>query len=162
VLLLAAAVGLLLSLYGPALPELQASFGVGGGASGLVLSAHFAGAIAGIAWWGLERRLPARTWLRLATALLVAGALGIVFAPVWPVVLLEGASTLELSLSNSEVGAPWTRARWPNEGMPATGQPGGRMLLRFAGAEGALEVCCSAWAMAQAALIRPMWLKAWG
>jgi FHS family glucose/mannose:H+ symporter-like MFS transporter len=86
-LLLAAAVGLLLSLYGPALPELQASFGVGGGASGLVLSAHLAGAIAGIAWWGLERRLPARTWLRLATALLVAGALGIVFAPVWPVVL---------------------------------------------------------------------------
>jgi MFS transporter, FHS family, glucose/mannose:H+ symporter len=87
VLLLAAAVGLLLSLYGPVLPELRERFGVGGAGSGLVLSAHFAGAIAGIAWWGLERRLPARTWLRLATALLVAGAVGIAFAPAWPAVL---------------------------------------------------------------------------
>jgi MFS transporter, FHS family, glucose/mannose:H+ symporter len=87
VLVLAAAVGMLLSLYGPVLPELQASFEVGGRGSGLVLSAHFAGAIAGIAWWGLERRLPARTWLRLATALLVGGAVGIAFAPAWPVLL---------------------------------------------------------------------------
>jgi FHS family glucose/mannose:H+ symporter-like MFS transporter len=61
VLLLAAAVGLLLSLYGPAIPELRATFGVGGGSSALALSAHFAGAMAGIAWWGLERRLAART-----------------------------------------------------------------------------------------------------
>lgn len=33
-LLLAAAAGLLLSLYGPTIPELQERFGVGGGASG--------------------------------------------------------------------------------------------------------------------------------
>jgi MFS transporter, FHS family, glucose/mannose:H+ symporter len=88
VLVLGAAVGLLLSLYGPALPELRATYGVGGAGSALALSAHFIGATTGIAWWGLERRLAARTWLRLATALLVAGAAAIVLAPAWPVVLL--------------------------------------------------------------------------
>jgi fucose permease len=87
VLVLGAAAGLLLSLYGPAIPQLRQAYGVGGGGSALVLSAHFAGAMTGIAWWGLERRLAPRTWLRAATALLVAGAAGIAFAPAWPVVL---------------------------------------------------------------------------
>jgi FHS family glucose/mannose:H+ symporter-like MFS transporter len=87
VLVLAAAVGLLLSLYGPAIPELRATFGVGGGGSALVLSAHFAGAMTGIGWWGLERRLAPRTWLVVAAVLLVAGAVGIAFAPAWPLVL---------------------------------------------------------------------------
>jgi MFS transporter, FHS family, glucose/mannose:H+ symporter len=87
VLVLAAAVGLLLSLYGPALPELRETFGLGGGGSALVLSAHFAGAMAGIGWWGVERRLAPRTWLLLAVVLLVAGAAGVAFAPAWPVVL---------------------------------------------------------------------------
>jgi MFS transporter, FHS family, glucose/mannose:H+ symporter len=87
VLVLAAAVGLLLSLYGPAIPELRAAYGVGGGGSALVLSAHFAGAMAGIGWWGVDRRLGPRTWLLVATALLAAGAVGIAFAPAWPVVL---------------------------------------------------------------------------
>jgi MFS transporter, FHS family, glucose/mannose:H+ symporter len=87
VLVLGAAVGLLLSLYGPAIPELRAAYGVGGGASALVLSAHFAGAMTGIAWWGAARRPAPRTWLLGATALLVAGAAGIAFAPTWPVVL---------------------------------------------------------------------------
>jgi MFS transporter, FHS family, glucose/mannose:H+ symporter len=88
VLVLGAAVGLLLSLYGPAIPRLRVAYGVGGGGSALVLSAHFAGAMTGIGWWGLERRLAARTWLRVATALLVAGASGIALAPAWPVVLV--------------------------------------------------------------------------
>jgi MFS transporter, FHS family, glucose/mannose:H+ symporter len=87
VLVLAAAVGLLLSLYGPALPELRESFGVGGSGSALVLSAHFAGAMAGIGWWGVERRLAPRTWLGIAVVLLVAGAAGVAFAPAWAVVL---------------------------------------------------------------------------
>ncbi|HEV3498540.1 MAG TPA: MFS transporter [Actinomycetes bacterium] len=87
VLVLAAAVGLLLSLYGPAIPELRETYGVGGSGSALVLSAHFAGAITGIGWWGVDRRLAARTWLVIAVALLVAGAAGIAFAPAWPVVL---------------------------------------------------------------------------
>jgi MFS transporter, FHS family, glucose/mannose:H+ symporter len=87
VLVLAAAVGLLLSLYGPAIPELRAAYGVGGGGSALVLSAHFAGAMAGIGWWGVDRRLGSRTWLLVATALLAAGAVGIASAPAWPVVL---------------------------------------------------------------------------
>src|SRR4029453_15971569 len=50
-------------------------------------SAHFAGAMTGIAWWGLERRLAPRTWLLVAVVLLVAGGTGIAFAPAWPVVL---------------------------------------------------------------------------
>jgi FHS family glucose/mannose:H+ symporter-like MFS transporter len=88
VLVLGAAAGLLLSLYGPAIPRLREAYGVGGGGSALVLSAHFAGAMTGIGWWGLEGRLAARTWLRVATALLVTGAVAIVSAPAWPVVLL--------------------------------------------------------------------------
>jgi MFS transporter, FHS family, glucose/mannose:H+ symporter len=87
VLVLAAAVGLLLSLYGPAIPELRTAYGLGGGGAALVLSAHFAGAMTGIGWWGLERRLAPRTWLLVATVLLAAGAVGIALAPAWPVVL---------------------------------------------------------------------------
>ena len=87
VLVLGTAAGLLLSLYGPAIPELRARYGVGGGAAALVLSAHFLGAMTGIAWWGLERRVAPRTWLAAGTGLLAAGAAGIAFAPAWPVVL---------------------------------------------------------------------------
>ncbi|HKQ01143.1 MAG TPA: MFS transporter, partial [Actinomycetes bacterium] len=88
VLVLAAAVGMLLSLYGPAMPELREAFGVGGSGSALVLSAHFGGSMTGIIWWGLERRRAPRTWLVVAVALLVAGAAGVAFAPGWPVVLV--------------------------------------------------------------------------
>jgi MFS transporter, FHS family, glucose/mannose:H+ symporter len=87
VLVLAAAVGFLLSLYGPAIPELRAAYGVGGGGSALVLSLHFAGAMTGIGWWGLERRLAPRTWLLVAAVLAAGGAAGIAFAPAWPVAL---------------------------------------------------------------------------
>jgi MFS transporter, FHS family, glucose/mannose:H+ symporter len=87
VLMLAAAVGFLLSLYGPSIPELRAAYGVGGGGSALVLSLHFAGAMTGIGWWGLERRLAPRTWLVVAAVLAAGGAVGIAFAPAWPVVL---------------------------------------------------------------------------
>jgi MFS transporter, FHS family, glucose/mannose:H+ symporter len=88
VLVLAAAVGLLLSLYGPAIPDLRATYGLSGGGAALVLSAHFAGAMAGIGCWALgQRRFAPRTLLLVASALLVAGAVGIAFAPTWPVVL---------------------------------------------------------------------------
>jgi MFS transporter, FHS family, glucose/mannose:H+ symporter len=87
VLAFGTAAGLLLSLYGPAIPELQSRYGIGEGASALVLSAHFLGAMTGIAWWGLERRLASRTWLATGTGLLAAGAAAIAFAPAWPVVL---------------------------------------------------------------------------
>ncbi len=91
-LLLFVAVGVVLSLYGPAIPELQEHFGVGAAASGLVLSAHFAGAMVGIAGWALlDRRLGTGASLRLAAALLVAGATGLALAPVWPVALAAAA-----------------------------------------------------------------------
>src|SRR4029450_3227984 len=76
VLVLGAAAGLVLARHGPASPRLRQAYGVGGGESALVLSAHFAGAMTGIAWWGLERRLAPGTWLRAPTALRAAGAGG--------------------------------------------------------------------------------------
>jgi MFS transporter, FHS family, glucose/mannose:H+ symporter len=91
VLALGAAAGLLLSLYGPAIPELRARYGIGEGASALVLSAHFLGAMTGIAWWGLERRLASRTWLATGTGLMAAGAAAIALAPAWPLVLAGAA-----------------------------------------------------------------------
>src|SRR5829696_2972431 len=91
VLVLGTAAGLLLSLYGPALPELRSRYGIGEGASALVLRAHFLRAMTGIAWWGLERRLASRTWLVTGTGLLAAGAAAIAFAPAWPVVLAGAA-----------------------------------------------------------------------
>jgi FHS family glucose/mannose:H+ symporter-like MFS transporter len=91
VLTLGTAAGLLLSLYGPAIPELRSRYGIGEGASALVLSAHFLGAMTGIAWWGLERRLASRTWLATGTGLMSAGAAGIAFAPAWPLVLAGAA-----------------------------------------------------------------------
>ena len=91
-LLLFVAIGVVLSLYGPAIPELRQTFEVGASASGLVLSAHFAGAMVGIAGWALlDRRLGTGASLRLATALLVAGAAGLALAPAWPVVLVAAA-----------------------------------------------------------------------
>ena len=52
-----------------------------------MLSLHFAGAMTGIVWWGLERRLAPRTWLLVAAVLAAGGAVGIAFAPAWPVLL---------------------------------------------------------------------------
>jgi MFS transporter, FHS family, glucose/mannose:H+ symporter len=109
-LVLGAAIGMLLSLYGPAIPQLRAAYGVGGSGSALVLSAHFAGGMAGIGWWGLERRLATRAWLAAATALLAAGSAGIAFAPAWPVVLMAafclgtgfGVAAVELNVLLAE------------------------------------------------------------
>jgi fucose permease len=109
-MVLGAAIGMLLSLYGPAIPQLRAAYGVGGSGSALVLSAHFAGAMAGIGWWGLERRLAARARLAIATALLAAGSAGIAFAPAWPVVLMAafclgagfGVAAVELNVLLAE------------------------------------------------------------
>ena len=49
VLALGTAAGLLLSLYGPAIPELESRYGIDEGTAALVLSAHFLGAMTGIA-----------------------------------------------------------------------------------------------------------------
>ncbi|HEV8648387.1 MAG TPA: hypothetical protein VG276_03050 [Actinomycetes bacterium] len=62
-LLLFVALGAFLALYGPAIPVLRETFRVGAGASALVLSTHFAGAVAGIAGWALfGQRLRTRAW----------------------------------------------------------------------------------------------------
>lgn len=91
-LLLFVAVGVVLSLYGPAMPEFRERFGISTGDSALALSAHFAGAIVGIAGWALlDRRLGTGRLLRRAAVLLVAGSIGLALAPVWPVVLAAAA-----------------------------------------------------------------------
>jgi MFS transporter, FHS family, glucose/mannose:H+ symporter len=109
-LVLGAAIGMLLSLYGPAIPQLRAAYGIGGSGSALVLSAHFAGSLTGIGWWGAERRLASRTGLVAPTALLAAGAAGIAFAPTWPGVLVAafglgagfGVAAVELNVLLAE------------------------------------------------------------
>ncbi len=91
-LLLFVAIGVVLSLYGPAIPEFRERFGVGAGASALALSAHFTGAIVGIAGWALlDRRLGTGALLRPAAVLLVAGSIGLALAPSWPVTLAAAA-----------------------------------------------------------------------
>ena len=91
-LLLFVALGASLALYGPALPVLRERFGVDAGTSALVLSTHFAAAIAGIAGWTLlGRRLPTRGWTSAAAILLATGAVGFALAPVWPIAIAASA-----------------------------------------------------------------------
>jgi len=91
-MLLFVAIGVVLSLYGPAIPEFRERFGVGAGASALALSAHFTGAIVGIAAWALlDRRLGTGALLRQAAGLLVAGSIGLALAPSWLVTLAAAA-----------------------------------------------------------------------
>ena len=102
--LLFVAIGALYSLYGPIIPTLRASFDIGVTAAGLALSAHFAGAMAGIGGWALgEARWGSRPSLKTATTLVVAGALGFAVAPAWPL-SLAAAATLGVGFGALVVG----------------------------------------------------------
>jgi MFS transporter, FHS family, glucose/mannose:H+ symporter len=86
--------GTIQSLYGPLLPGLQRSFGVGTGTAGLVFAAHGLGALAGILLPSLLRGAAlAGRWLSVATGLLLVGAACISAAPTWPA-MLAGAFVL--------------------------------------------------------------------
>jgi predicted MFS family arabinose efflux permease len=76
--------GAVQALYGPLVPGLQRTFGVGASDAGLVFAAHGFGALAGIfAPSLLQVRALAGRWLRIATGLLLVGAAALYLAPTW-------------------------------------------------------------------------------
>lgn len=83
-----ALLGGLQALYGPAIPQLHRTFHVPVSTAGLIVSAHFTGAIAGILLAGAATNRISPGY-RLAGALLLvgAGAFFLAKAPLWPVPL---------------------------------------------------------------------------
>ncbi len=90
-------IGVLQSLYGPAIPAFRAKFAVTPSVAGLGLSADFAGALIGIVGYHLLARARAgatdRRLLAVAYALLAAGTAGFALAPSWPLALLAALVT---------------------------------------------------------------------
>ncbi len=81
-------IGVLQSMYGPAIPGLRDRFALSEAAAGLVLSAHFAGALSGIAVTGLfERRVAPRWRLTGAAGCLAVGGAGLALAPAYGLTL---------------------------------------------------------------------------
>lgn len=81
-------IGAFQAVYGPAIPEVRARYGVGLGAAGFSLSAHFAGALLGVLAFHLGRgRLSNRRLLGGSYLLMAAGGLAFATAPTWPLAL---------------------------------------------------------------------------
>jgi FHS family glucose/mannose:H+ symporter-like MFS transporter len=88
--------GAIQALYGPLLPGLQHTFGVGTSDVGLVFAAHGLGALTGILLPSFIRAPGvANRWLSVATAMILVGAAAISMAPTWPA-LLSAAFVLAL------------------------------------------------------------------
>jgi fucose permease len=84
-----ALLGGLQALYGPAIPQLHRTFHVPVSTAGLIVSAHFAGAIAGILLTGaVTYRISPGYRLAGALLLVAVGALFLAKAPFWPVPLV--------------------------------------------------------------------------
>lgn len=81
-------IGVLQSLYGPAIPAFREEFGLSPSAAGLGLSAHFVGGVGGVLffdrWYG---RIGNRRILGGSYLLMAAGAAGFALAPNWPLAL---------------------------------------------------------------------------
>ncbi|WP_433794952.1 MFS transporter [Actinoplanes sp. CA-252034] len=87
-------IGALQSLYGPAIPELRAEFGLAPSGAGLALSAHFIGGVAGVLIFNrIHGRVSNRTLLGLSYALMAIGCVGFATSPAWPVSLLAALIT---------------------------------------------------------------------
>lgn len=81
--------GLLVASYGPLLPGVRDQFDLTAARGGLLLSAHFAGSVAGVLLAGAAaRRTPARWRLLVAAAVLAVGITGAALAPSWPSLLV--------------------------------------------------------------------------
>lgn len=92
------------AMYGPAFPALRASFALGAEQVGLIVSAHFLGAIIGIIGGGLLiPQLGFRRFLALSTALLLAGGGGVALAPLWPLTL-SAALVIGLGFGGVSIG----------------------------------------------------------
>jgi MFS transporter, FHS family, glucose/mannose:H+ symporter len=98
-------IGLVLSLYGPLLGHFAQHYGVTLPIAGEVLSAHFAGALAGvlISMRALER-FPSRHVIGVALGLVGLGCALIALAPAWPV-LLGAVVVVGLGWGSLDIGA---------------------------------------------------------
>jgi FHS family glucose/mannose:H+ symporter-like MFS transporter len=88
-------IGVLQSLYGPAIPAFRAKFGVSPSVAGLGLSAEFAGALIGIVGYHLLARAGStdRRLLGVSYTLMAAGTIGFALAPSWPLALAAALFT---------------------------------------------------------------------
>ncbi|MGW7508368.1 MFS transporter [Streptomyces massasporeus] len=81
-------IGVLQSLYGPAIPGFRAEFGLSPSAAGLGLSAHFVGGVGGVLLFDrLYGRVGNRRILGSSYLLMAMGAAGFALAPDWPTAL---------------------------------------------------------------------------
>ncbi|MFJ2926203.1 MFS transporter [Streptomyces massasporeus] len=81
-------IGVLQSLYGPAIPAFRAEFGLSPSAAGLGLSAHFVGGVGGVLLFDrLYGRVGNRRILGSSYLLMAVGAAGFALAPDWPTAL---------------------------------------------------------------------------
>lgn len=81
-------IGVLQSLYGPAIPAFRAEFGLSPSAAGLGLSAHFVGGVGGVLFFDrVHGRIGNRRILGGSYLLMAAGAAGFALAPNWPLAL---------------------------------------------------------------------------
>ncbi|MEU0897497.1 MFS transporter [Streptomyces massasporeus] len=81
-------IGVLQSLYGPAIPAFRREFGLSPSAAGLGLSAHFVGGVGGVLLFDrLYGRVGNRRILGSSYLLMAVGAAGFALAPGWPTAL---------------------------------------------------------------------------
>ncbi|MEU1177593.1 MFS transporter [Streptomyces sp. NPDC005820] len=83
-----ALMGALQAFYGPAIPALREEFGLSPSATGLALSAHFVGGVAGVLLFDrLYGRIGNRRLLGASYLLMASGAAGFALAPDWATAL---------------------------------------------------------------------------
>jgi FHS family glucose/mannose:H+ symporter-like MFS transporter len=81
-------IGALLAIYGPILGPLSRRFDVALPTAGLVVSAHFCGALVGaVAAMAVIERVPARLAMTASLGLLALGCAGVAAAPSWALLL---------------------------------------------------------------------------
>lgn len=97
-------IGAAQALYGPALPGFKETFALSGGAAGLIISIHNAGALLGvISALPLAGRRMARWRAGGAVILLAVGALTVGTVPTWPLALV-GAFTIGIAYGALTIG----------------------------------------------------------
>src|SRR5262245_48412156 len=97
-------IGALAAIYGPLLDHFTRRFDVGISTVGVVVSAHFAGAMVGVvAAMTLIERVKGRTAIQGALCLLALGCSGVAAAPAWPA-LLAAALVLGIGFGGLDFG----------------------------------------------------------